>query len=87
MGGGPGPAPEASGDNDRALQLRWAFAGSPGETHLPVLTMDETNLQVLRDRLLVEQRNLFYSRSRNTIDEPFSTSDNAISFTVRRFYK
>jgi hypothetical protein len=28
-----------------------------------------------------------WTRSRNTIDEPFSTSDNAISFTVRRFYK
>jgi hypothetical protein len=28
-----------------------------------------------------------WTRSRNTIDEPFTTSDNAISFTVRRFYK
>jgi hypothetical protein len=28
-----------------------------------------------------------WTRSRNTIDEPLSTSDNAISFTVRRFYK
>jgi hypothetical protein len=28
-----------------------------------------------------------WTRSRNTIDEPFSTSDNAISFTIRRFYK
>jgi len=28
-----------------------------------------------------------WTKSRNTIDEPFTTSDNAISFTVRRFYK
>jgi hypothetical protein len=28
-----------------------------------------------------------WTKSRNTIDEPFSTSDNAISITVRRFYK
>jgi hypothetical protein len=28
-----------------------------------------------------------WTRSRNTLDEPFTTSDNAISFTVKRFYK
>jgi hypothetical protein len=66
------------------------------EAFLPLGTADErfSNRHRIRSGLGFRQSfawraELVYvwTRSRNTLDEPFSTSDNAISFTVQRFFK
>jgi len=76
-------------DGSRALLADW-------EWFLPLDDPEErfANRQRIRTGLAFRRSfnwrfELVYvwTSSRDTIDEPFSTSDNAVSFTVRRFYK
>lgn len=76
-------------DGARVAMVDW-------EWFMPIGDPDErfSNRQRVRAGLLV--RRSFFSRlevvyvwtsSRNTIDEPFTTSDNAISLTFRKFFR
>jgi len=76
-------------DGSRTLLADW-------EWFVPLNEPDERFANRQRVRTGIAFRHSFawrtelvyvWTRSRNTIDEPFTTSDNAISITVRRFYK
>jgi hypothetical protein len=81
--------PKVTDDGSRTLLADW-------EWFLPLNEPDERFANRQRIRTGLAFRHSFawrfelvyvWTRSRNTIDEPFSTSDNAVSFTVRRFNK
>jgi hypothetical protein len=81
--------PKVTDDGSRTLLADW-------EWFLPLDDPEERFASRQRIRAGLAFRRSFswraelvyvWTRSRNTLDEPFSTSDNAIGFTVRRFYK
>jgi hypothetical protein len=81
--------PKVTDDGARTLLADW-------EWYMPLDEPEErfANRQRIRTGLLWRHRFewrtevvYMWTKSRNTIDEPFTTSDNAISITLRRFFK